>query len=232
MPALISRMRFWDRLAADRVDHFVANSQYVQRRIKKYYQRDSEIIHPPVYCSKFHISPTGHENFYLAGGRLIPYKKFDLVIKAFNDLKNEKLIIFGSGPELKNLKKLAGPNVEFIGKVDDKKLQELFSKCKAFIFPQEEDFGIVAVEAMASGRPVIAYRKGGSLETVREGITGAFFNEQTPQSLIDTITRFQPDSYKPETIRQHALQFDVIQFKKKFLTLLEDKWEEWKKTMR
>lgn len=232
MPLFISKMRFWDKIASERVDYFIANSKYVAKRIMKYYKKEAEVIYPPVQCSNFSISQKGYENFYLAGGRLIPYKKFDLIIQAFNDLKNEKLIIFGNGPEEKKLKKIANKNIELIGKVDNNTLKNLFSTCKAFIFPQDEDFGIVAVEAQASGRPVIAYRKGGALETIKEGITGTFFNEQTPPSLIDAIKRFNPDKYNPQLIRQNALQFDTVQFKKKLNLFLEEKWEDWKKTMR
>lgn len=232
MPSFISKMRFWDKLASERVDYFIANSKYVAKRIMKYYRKEAEVIYPPVQCSNFEISKSGYENFYLAGGRLIPYKKIDIVVKAFNDLKNEKLIIFGTGPEEKKLKKIASKNIEFVGKINNDELKKLFSKCKAYIFPQDEDFGIVAVEAQASGRPVIAYRKGGALETIKEGITGVFFNEQTPPSLIDAIKRFNPDKYNPQLIRQHSLQFDISIFNKKIHNFITEKWEDWKKTMK
>jgi glycosyltransferase involved in cell wall biosynthesis len=224
IPFFLNRLRIWDRLAAERVDKFIANSKVVQRRIMKYYNRESVVIHPPVFTSNFKISP--HiENYYLAGGRLVPYKRFDLIVKAFNKL-GIKLKIFGFGPEFKKLKEMAKKNIEFLGRVSDREKAELYSKCIAFLHPQEEDFGLMAIEAMASGRPVIAYRKGGALETVVDGKTGEFFDEQTWESLAHTVIRFKPEDYKPEEIRSHALQFDVNVFKDKIKNYIEKSWEE------
>lgn len=219
IPLYLTHLRKWDRLTADRVDHFVANSHNVADRITKYYRRESEVIYPPVETSQFALAEhTNH--YYLAGGRLVAYKRFDIVVEAFNKL-GIPLKIFGTGPEEKKLRKLARPHIEFVGKVSDARRAELYAHCLAFINPQEEDFGITVVEAMASGRPVIAYPAGGALETVVAGVTGEFFDEQTWESLGDTVIRFKPDQYDPVAIRQHAEQFSVETFKKRFADFVE-----------
>lgn len=218
---VLSRMRIWDRLAADRVDYFVANSKAVQGRISKYYKRDSEVIYPPVEIDKFFISKELGD-YFLIGCRLAPYKRVDLVIETFKKLGADyKLKVFGDGVDLKRLRKIAKdcPNIEFLGRVDDKVKAELFSKCLAFLNPQEEDFGISKVEAMASGRPVIAFKKGGALETVIEGETGLFFNEQTVDSLSDVVQKFytgiknNPSTWDSYKIREHAKKFSLENFK-------------------
>jgi len=213
LPLTLRKLRIWDRLAADRVDYFIANSQAVSRRIKKYYQRDSVVIYPPVETEKFYLSDAP-KKYFLAGSRLVPYKRIDLAVKAFSRL-GIPLKVFGIGPELKKLKNLAKPNVEFLGKVSDEEKQRLFADCLAYLNPQDEDFGITAVEAMASGRPVIAYRKGGALETVKEEETGEFFDEQIWEELADKIIRFQPAKYDSIKIKEHARQFSVANFKQK-----------------
>jgi len=212
LPLILNKLRTWDCLAANRVDHFIANSQTVAERIKKYYGRDSTVIHPPVDLDKFSIS-SQPKKYYLAGGRLVPYKKIDLVVKAFSRLEIP-LKVFGVGPELKRLKKMAKKNVEFLERVSDQRRAELYRDCIAYINPQEEDFGITAVEAMASGRPVIAYRKGGATETIIDGVTGEFFDEQIWEELADRVVRFK-DIYNPLAIRAHAEQFSVDNFKRK-----------------
>lgn len=222
LPYFLNRLRQWDRLAADRVDEYVANSRPVQRRIEKYYRRSSALIHPPVDTSRFSIA-TGLENYYLIGGRLVPYKRFDLTIRAFNKL-GIPLKIFGTGPEYKFLKNLAGKNIEFLGKVSDQTRAELYARAIAFLHPQEEDFGITAIESMAAGRPVIAYGRGGALETVVEGETGTFFREQTWEALADTVIRFQPERFVPERIRAHALDFDTDKFKERFRRFVSEAW--------
>lgn len=223
---MLPRLRMWDRMAAERVDKFIANSKTVQKRISKYYGRESEIIYPPVDVSKFSAAArTG--NYYLAGGRLVPYKRFDLVVRAFNRL-GISLKIFGEGPEEAKLKKMAKPNVEFLGKVTDEVKKELYQKCLAFIHPQEEDFGLMVVETMASGRPVIAFAKGGALETVVDGRTGKFFADQSWESLAHTIIRFHPENYRPEEIRTHAAQFDAGNFKNRIRDYVENSWREFR----
>jgi glycosyltransferase involved in cell wall biosynthesis len=223
IPMVLTHLRTWDQLAAQRVDVFVANSKTVAERIKKYYRRQSVIIHPPVQTEKFFISnETG--NYYLTGGRLVAYKRFDLAVSAFNQL-GIRLKIFGEGPELKKLQKIAKPNIEFLGKVSQKDLTKLYSHCLAFVHPQIEDFGITAVEAMASGRPVIAYGVGGACETVVQGFTGTFFNDQTWEALADTIVRFKPDNFDSQKIKEYANQFNVPRFKQEIKELVEHEWE-------
>jgi glycosyltransferase involved in cell wall biosynthesis len=162
----------WDEQASERVDAFIANSEHVSQRIKKYYRKDASVIYPPVNCSKFFLcgkSDFPHKNsYFLMVGRLVPYKKFSLAIAAFNRL-GLKLKIIGDGPERCNLEKAAHSNIEFLGLVSEQYISEYYARANALIFPQEEDFGVVAVESMASGRPVIAYRAGGALEIIKEG---------------------------------------------------------------
>jgi len=219
LPFYLTRLRQWDKIAAERVDHFIANSEEVRKRIKKYYNRESEVIYPPVDTQRFYISPK-QENYFLAGGRLVGYKRFDLIIEAFNRL-NLPLKIFGAGPMLKKLKVQAKNNVTFLGRVSDERRAELFSRAQAFINPQLEDFGITAVEAMASGRPVIAYKAGGALETIVEGKTGTFFEEQTWTDIADKIIRFKSNDYNPQEIKSHAQTFDTEIFKKRIADYLQ-----------
>jgi glycosyltransferase involved in cell wall biosynthesis len=219
IPKLTNKLRLWDRVAAERVDQFVGISNYVAKRIKKYYKKNALVIYPPVDTS-FYQPVDKIDNFYLVVGRLIPYKRVDIVVEAFNDL-GFPLKIIGTGPEYKKLKQIAKSNIEFLSDLSDEEIKDYYSKCLAFIAPQEEDFGITPIEAMASGRPVIAYNKGGLKETVVEGITGIFFNEQTPQCLIDTIKKFRPENYYTKAIRQHSLNFDDSVFKRNIKTLVE-----------
>lgn len=213
LPLTLHKLRVWDRLSADRVDYFIANSKTVKERIKKYYGRDSVVIYPPVEIDKFHVSDRP-KKYFLAGGRLVPYKRFDLVVKAFSRL-GMPAKIFGVGPEAKYLKKIAKANVEFLGRVSEEQKAELYADCLAYINPQEEDFGITAIEAMASGRPVIAYNKGGATETIINGQTGEFFEEQSWEELADKILRFREAKYDPQFIRRHCEQFSVANFKQK-----------------
>jgi len=214
-------MRLWDRVASDRVDYFIANSQYVARRIKKYYKRGSVVVYPPVDIESFKIAPKEDvKDYYLFVSRLVNYKKCDLVIEAFNDL-GLPLKVIGIGHDKAMLQKMAKNNVEFLGYLSDEDMKKYYSEAKAFIFPAEEDFGIVPVEAMASGRPVIAYRKGGAAETVVEGVTGTFFDEHTPQCLIDTVKNFDANVYDSVKIREHSTKFSKDRFKKEFVGVIE-----------
>lgn len=221
VPFAMNYIRVWDRISAERVDHYIANSRCVANRIKKYYRKDSNIIYPPVDISRFRIN-SKIENYFLIVSRLLPYKRFDIAIQAFKKL-GAPLKIIGEGPDEKRLKKMAhgANNIEFLGRLPDNKVVEYFSKCQAFIFPSEEDFGIVQVEAMASGRPVIAYRAGGALEIVEEKKTGLFFNEQTPESLEQALIGFKSVNFDPDVIRESAKRFNKDVFKKKFKEFIE-----------
>jgi glycosyltransferase involved in cell wall biosynthesis len=213
---ILTRLRVWDKSAADRVDYFIANSKTVQKRIKKYYRRDSEVIYPPVETDKFYITKN-IENYFLIGCRLAPYKRGDLVVESFKKLGSEyKLKIFGSGIDEKRLKKIASgcDNIEFLGRVSEKDKASLYSKALAFVNPQEEDFGITPVESMASGRPVIAYKKGGATETIVEGKTGIFFKEQTVESLSEVIKSYSNYNFNSDEIREHAMYFSKNRFKR------------------
>lgn len=221
----IKKLKQWDYCAAQRVDHFIANSNCVAERIKKYYQRPSEVIFPPVRTHSFKPVPHPTADYYLAVGRLIPYKKFDLIVRAFNQ-NGKRLTIAGCGPDLKKLKKLATQNIDILGAVDHKLLVELYANCKALIVPQLEDAGIVPLEAMASGRPVIALNKGGSLDSMKEGVTGVFLYEQTPDSLNNAITKFEMMNFDPQAIRKHALLFDTERFKERVESAVERWWLE------
>jgi len=227
LSGVIHKMRLWDTLSTNRVDHFIANSKTVENRIKKYYRRESEIIHPPVDTNKFYTSPST-KNYFVAGGRLVPYKRIDLAIKTFNRL-GWNLKIFGVGPEEKYLKKIAKPNIEFLGNITEKEKAKLLSECRGFINPQHEDFGIIPVEAMASGRPIIAYSKGGASESVVENITGVFFHKQTWESLLNTLLKFDNFKWDKEEIKEHAEKFNKHDFKEKIKRIVEDRYEEFDK---
>ncbi len=222
MPYVTNYLRVWDRCAADRVDAFVAISEHVARRIRKYYRRDADVIYPPVNTSWLSISPDV-EDFFLLVGRLIPYKRVDMVVEAFNRL-GLPLKVAGTGSELESLRAMAGPGIEFLGRVPDAELGELYSRCQALVFPQEEDFGIVPLEAMAAGRPVIAYRAGGALETVLEGETGMFFDRQDAQSLMQAVRDFDPGRFDPRLARLQAQKFDVTVFKQRIEEYVEEAW--------
>ncbi|MBI5369982.1 glycosyltransferase [Candidatus Uhrbacteria bacterium] len=219
LPPVLSRLRQWDQQAASRVDYFVANSQTVRARIQKYYRKDAQIIFPPVDTDRFHISPRPKTAF-LTGGRLVAYKRFDLVIDACNKT-GIPLKIFGSGPVERGLRRQAKSNIEFLGKVSDEALHDLYADALAFIHPQEEDFGITPVESMASGRPVIAYRKGGATETVVEDISGEFIETQTWEELADHLIRFDERRYDPHRIKTQAGRFGKNRFKEEMKELVK-----------
>jgi glycosyltransferase involved in cell wall biosynthesis len=226
LPHFIHRLRMWDKMSVDRVDNFVANSRTVQQRINKYYRRESEVIYPPVELGSCSLQKTS--DYYAAGGRLVGYKRFDLIVQAFNRLK-WPLKIFGTGPEFKALRKMAKNNIEFLGQISDQAKGQVLSGARAFIHPQLEDFGITAVEAMACGRPVIAYAGGGATETVLPNETGVFFNKQTWESLFDKLLHFNYENWDSGNIRSHANKFSSVIFKKNIKKYIEDRYEEFKK---
>ncbi len=220
-PLFLNYLRIWDFEAAKRPDKFVAISQFIKKRIQKFYKQDAEVIYPPTEVKKFQNVTIRNEGYFLIVGRLIAYKHFEIAIEAFKNY-NAKLKIIGKGPEEQQLKKLAGNhrNIEFLGWVDDKELIKQLSNCTAFIFPQEEDFGIAPIEAMACGKPVIAYRAGGALESILDKETGIFFEDQNPESLLQALQNFNASNFNPEKIKQHAQKFDKEIFKQNFCNLI------------
>lgn len=223
---ILNRLRVWDRLAADRVDRFVAISTEVQRRICKYYRRSSEIIYPPVDTRPF-VPASRYQDYYLIVGRQVPYKRIDLAVQACTRL-GLPLKVAGTGRDHNRLRAMAGPTVEFLGRVPDETLPELMAHCRAFLFPGAEDFGIAPVKAMAAGRPVIAYAYGGALDTVIEGQTGTLFAAQTVDSLCDALQSFDPHGYDPQAVRQFAQQFDKTVFSRRLVAYVEHTWEEYR----
>lgn len=218
IPLFLSKLRLWDQISAQRVDHYIANSNFVAKRIKNYYHRDASVVFPPVDTENFKIADKVGD-YFLMVGRLRPYKKFDLAIKAFNKT-GHKLKIAGTGEDMERLKKMAKPNIEFLGGVDEATKRKLMSECLAFINPQVEDFGITAVEAIASGRPVIAYADGGAMEIIQEGVNGTFMAEQTWESLAHILCFFDPSAYNPQTIKASAERFHYSKFNQEILDII------------
>jgi len=224
----LNNLRVWDKVAADRVDYFVANSKFIGKRIKKYYRRESEVIYPPVEIDKFRCIEK-KENYYLAGGRLVPYKRFDLLIETFK--KNGKeLKIFGSGPDYGRLMALTdgAKNIEFLGRISDEAMARAYGNARAFLNPQEEDFGITVVEAQASGTPVIAYSSGGAAEIILPGKTGMLFDSQTSEVLNKTIDEFEARDWSASEARSRAEEFSVPVFKKKMMEMIERSMADYK----
>jgi glycosyltransferase involved in cell wall biosynthesis len=215
-------LRRWERAAAEKVDAFVAISNEVKARIQRFYDQESTVIHPPVDTRRFATaSPARRQgDYFLIVSRLIPYKRIDLAVRAFEQL-GLPLWIAGDGRDRASLEAMAGRNVRFLGRVPDGELGRLLADCRAFVFPGLEDFGIAPVEAMAAGKPVIAYAGGGALDTIVEGITGVFFREQKPESLADAVLRFDDTAFDPATIRTHAGRFDVRVFKAHLRAFIE-----------
>jgi glycosyltransferase involved in cell wall biosynthesis len=214
------RMRIWDVVSSNRVDHFIAISTLVQKRIQKYYRRDATVIFPPVDIARFSYK-FDKEDYYFTASRLVPYKKVKLIIESFNQ-NGKHLVVAGTGDQYKELRQIANNNIDMLGFVNDEKLVELMQKAKAFIFTAYEDFGILPVEAMACGTPVIAYGKGGIQDTVIPYKTGIFFNEQTIESLNDALDEFEKISFDHKAISEHAKQFDITVFESKFKDFVDD----------
>ena len=220
---LLALLRRWDYAAAQKVDYFIAISSAVQERIRTIYDRDSVIVHPPVDTQRFAPDPAVHVgDYYLIVSRLIPYKRVDLAVSAFRELPHERLIVVGSGRARQALEELAGPNVTFLGWQPGERILELMRGCKAFLFPGIEDFGITPVEAMSAGRPVIAFRGGGALDTVIPSKTGEFFDLQTPESLRTAIANFDVHTYDPAECRRQAERFSREAFRRRLLDCLRE----------
>jgi glycosyltransferase involved in cell wall biosynthesis len=228
MQVTMHRLRQWDVTAAARVDHFIANSHFVAWRIEKFYRRTATVIPPPVDTDFYTLQDTPRQEYYLVAGRLTGYKRVDLVIEAFRGL-DRKLVVIGDGPERKKLQARASSNVTFLGATSREVLREHFSQCRALLFPGLEDFGIVPLEAQATGCSVIAYGAGGVLDTVRDGETGVLFREETMQAVRDAILRFETMSFDPTRLRTHALHFSRQQFELRMKQFIEDKWNEFRR---
>lgn len=224
LPLMLEPIKKWDLQTADKVDFFVANSRTVAKRIKNTYGRGSVIINPPVDCGLFKPSNLDHD-YFLVVSRLNTYKRIDIVVEAFNKLELP-LKIIGDGPDRRNLQRMAGPNIEFLGRKLDQELAKYMAQCRALIFPGEEDFGIAPLEAMSAGRPVIAFRAGGAEETVLDGKTGIFFEKQSVESLVQAMKRFQFATFSKREIREHAEKFDKKIFKQKIKNFVEQKFRE------
>lgn len=212
MRPIIHYMKIWDRLSADRVDHFLSNSKFIKQRIAKFYRRESTVINPPVDISEFEFNEN-KSDYYLVLGQLTPYKRADLVVDAF--LQNgKKLVVIGDGEQYKELKSKETNNIQILGRAEWHVCKEHLSKAKALIFPGVEDFGMVPVEAMACGTPVLAFAKGGALETVAEGVSGYFFHEQTVEAIEECIMQFEASSLEPKGIRKWSENFSKENFLK------------------
>ncbi|MBT3648833.1 MAG: glycosyltransferase [Flavobacteriales bacterium] len=219
---MINRLKNWDEQTAEGVDHFVANSNFVSQRIDKAYGRQSTVIYPPIQCERFAL----HEDkadFYFTASRFVDYKNLELIIDTFSRLPNHKLVIAGQGPLEKHLKRMATPNVSFLGWVSDESLVYHMQRAKAFLNASIEDFGIAGLEAQSCGTPVIALGKGGYTETVVDQETGIFFEREHPEALADAILRFEKLEFDPEVVRQNALRYDKESFREQFLNLFLDK---------
>jgi len=220
--AVLNYLRMWDQTAAKRVDYFIANSQFTAQRIKKYYKKKARVIYPPVDLARFSLGQ-GRGKYFLVVSRMSRYKRIDLVVEAFNRL-GWPLLIAGAGREKRNLMKTARKNVRFLGFVDENKLPKLYRHSRALIFPGEDDFGLTMVEAMASGRPVLAYKAGGALEIVEEGKTGEFFNAPEVEVLVDGLRRLveNENKYDPKYLRQSVERFSVKNFQRNFKTAVAE----------
>lgn len=223
----LHRLRIWDYTTSGRPDYFLANSGYTAARIKKIYNREAEVIYPPVDTHKFPLE-SNKDDFYLTASRLVPYKRMDLVVEAFSKMPDKKLVVAGDGPEMEKIKRLAAPNVHIIGYQEFDALRSLMQRAKAFVFAAEEDFGIVVIEAMACGTPVIGFGKGGTKETIVPGLSGLHFSEQTAQSIIDAVRAFEKKSasFNSSDIHRYAQQFSKDAFEEKVKNFVESKMSE------
>lgn len=217
-------MRNWDIASLNRVDHFAAISHYVAKRIKKTYGQDAEVIYPPVDVEEIPFQEN-KDNFYLSVSRMVPYKKIDLIVEAFSQTPERKLVVIGDGPEMNKVKQKAGKNIEILGHTSDSVVRDYMKRARGFIFAAEEDFGIVVLEAQAAGTPVIAFGRGAALETVKDKETGLFFDAQTIPSLLDALRKFDLLSFDPARARENALKFNKARFQRGFREFVTRKVE-------
>lgn len=218
-------LRAWDRRTAQHPQHLVCNSRTTQTRIREAWGREAQVIYPPVNTEQFTPSGVPPEDFFLVVCTMNPYKRVDIAVEAFNRL-GLPLVIIGDGPEQEALQAAAARNVTFLGKVPDDEIADWYARCRAFIMPQEEDFGLAPLEAQAAGRPVIAYRAGGALETVIEGRTGMFFDAQTPEALMAAVAGFQCEEFVAEACRENAERFGINIFVQQFGDYVQQRWDE------
>ena len=223
----LHQIRTWDHRAAQNVDHFIACSNYIGRRISKAYHRESTVIYPNVAVGDFVIGGS-RENFYLTSSRMVPYKKMQLIVEAFAKMPDRELIVIGTGPQFDRCKALAGPNVHLLGYQPHSVLLSHMQRARAFLFAAAEDFGITPVEAQACGTPVLAFGRGGAAETVIDGVTGLLFEEQTISAICAVVEEFElnEDSFDPLTIREHSLKFSTERFRAEFRRYVDTKWQE------
>ncbi|WP_447883902.1 glycosyltransferase family 4 protein [Serratia fonticola] len=227
----LSKMRIWDYRTANGVDHFIANSHFIARRIKKVYGRSADVIYPPVNVDKF-IMNEKKDEYYLTASRMVPYKRIDLIVEAFSHMPDKKLVVIGDGSEMKKVKSLAGRNVEILGYQDDDTLISYMKDAKAFVFCAEEDFGITPVEAQACGTPIIAFGKGGSLETIipigNRNSTGVFFDSQNVKSIINAVELFEKNQHEfsPLSCRKNSERFSEQRFRIEMNEYVSNKWNE------
>jgi glycosyltransferase involved in cell wall biosynthesis len=228
--ALLHYLRLWDSRTANGVDVFIANSRYIARRILKVYRREAEVIYPPVDVEAFTLRQD-KEDFYLTASRMVPYKRIDLIVEAFSQMPDRRLVVIGDGPEMPKVRAKAGPNVTLLGYQPFEVLRDYMQRAKAFVFAAEEDFGIAPVEAQACGTPVIAFGKGGAAETVVAGETGVFFQDQNVSSLIKAIEEFEKLSFNPLRVRKNAERFSSERFRREFAALIEREWSRFKERL-
>ena len=223
----LHRIRIWDQQSAQHVDHFIACSHYIARRIWKAYRRESEVIYPQVETDHFVIGSGPREDFYFTSSRMVPYKKIHLIVEAFAKMPDRRLIVIGTGPQFKRIQKLATPNVTLLGYQPFDVLQDHLQRARAFIFAAEEDFGIAPLEAQACGTPVLAFGGGGATETIIAGKTGLHFHEQSAEAIVDIVEQFEALDIKfdPHVIRNNALRFSVDNFKAAFSRFVWSRWE-------
>lgn len=229
----LHRIRIWDTRTASGVDHFIACSQYIARRIRKAYRRDAAVIYPNVSVQDFPIGET-KEDYYVTASRMVPYKRMRLIVEAFAEMPDKRLVVIGDGPQFEGAKAVATPNVTMLGYQPYDVLLKHLQQAKAFIFAAEEDFGIAPLEAQACGTPVLAFGKGGARETVVDGVTGLFFYEQSAPAICDAVERFErnEDRFDPKLIRAHAERFSDRAFRQNFQHFVKSRWSEHQRALR